>query len=343
MKTQYILVGYGLANVCFAKYCVENKQSFVIFDDQKITASNVAAGVVNPVVLKRFTPVWQAIEQMDLLKKTFHEFEQLLGNKYFHQMPIYRVFANQKEQEIWHRKIQENTILEKYLAPKIIDNKYESLKAEHGFGTMKETGYVDITQLLADFKNQYKEHFRNEKFDYTQLNVDNNTYQDLTFDKIVFAEGTKVLQNPYFGFIPVVPNKGQVLKVRTEEPLPHAIVKSKCFLMPIGESEYYVGATYNREFQNEEATLEDRQKLQEQLEHFYTKRYQIIDEKVGTRPTVPDRRPIIGQHPAHPALYVLNGLGTRGTFNGPAMAKALYEAIEQGAEIDPQINIQRFL
>ncbi|QAR30523.1 FAD-dependent oxidoreductase [Ornithobacterium rhinotracheale] len=343
MKTQYILVGYGLANVCFAKYCVENKQSFVIFDDQKITASNVAAGVVNPIVLKRFTPVWQAIEQMDLLKKTFGEFTELLGNKYFHEMPIYRVLANDKEAEIWHRKIQENTILEKYLAPKIIDNKYESLKAEHGFGAMNETGYVDITQLLADFKNQYKEHFRNEKFDYTQLNVDNNTYQDLTFDKIVFAEGTKVLQNPYFGFIPVVPNKGQVLKVRTEEPLPHAIVKSKCFLMPIGENEYYVGATYNREFQNEEATLEDRQKLQEQLEHFYTKRYQIIDEKVGTRPTVPDRRPIIGQHPEHPALYVLNGLGTRGTFNGPAMAKALYEAIEQGAEIDPQINIRRFL
>ncbi|MRJ07797.1 FAD-binding oxidoreductase [Ornithobacterium rhinotracheale] len=343
MKTQYLLVGYGIANVCFAKYCVENKHSFIIFDDQKITASNVAAGVVNPIVLKRFTPVWQAIEQMDLLKKTFGEFTELLGNKYFHEMPIYRVLANDKEAEIWHRKIQENTILEKYLAPKIIDNKYESLKAEHGFGTMKETGYVDITQLLADFKNQYKEHFRNEKFDYAKLDVENNTYEDIIFDKIVFAEGSKVSANPYFNFIPVVPNKGQVLKIRTEESLPRAIVKSKCFLMPIGKHEYYVGATYNREFENDEATIEDREKLEEQLAHFYTKRFQIIDEKVGIRPTVPDHKPIIGQHPEYSNLYVLNGLGTRGTFNGPAMSKALYESIEQDKPIDPLIDIKRFL
>ncbi|MGP2570859.1 NAD(P)/FAD-dependent oxidoreductase [Ornithobacterium rhinotracheale] len=343
MKTRYILVGYGLANVCFAKYCVENKQSFVIFDDQKITASNVAAGVVNPVVLKRFTPVWQAIEQMELLKKTFTEFADLLGNKYFHEMPIYRVLANEKEGEIWQRKRLENQVLEKYLNKDLKANKYASLKAEHGFGTMRHTGYVDITQLLADFKNQYKSHFRNEKFDYSKLNLENNTYEDIAFEKIVFAEGAKVSQNPYFGFIPVVPNKGQVLKIRTEESLPHAIVKSKCFLMPIGKHEYFVGATYNRDFENEEATIEDRQKLQEQLEHFYTERYQIIDEKVGLRPTVPDHKPIIGQHPEHANLYVLNGLGTRGTFNGPAMSKALYESIELNKPIDPLIDIKRFL
>ncbi|MRI63094.1 FAD-binding oxidoreductase [Ornithobacterium rhinotracheale] len=343
MKTQYLLVGYGIANVCFAKYCVENKHSFIIFDDQKITASNVAAGVVNPVVLKRFTPVWQAVEQMNLLKKTFNEFSELLGNKYFHEMPIYRVLANDKEAEIWQRKRLENPILEKYLNPKLINNHYPSLKAEHGFGTMNETGYVDITKLLADFKNQYNEHFRNKKFDYAKLQVENSTYEDITFDKIIFAEGSKVAQNPYFNFIPVVPNKGQVLKIRTEEELPRAIVKSKCFLMPIGKHEYYVGATYNREFENDEATLEDREKLEEQLAHFYTERFQIIDEKVGIRPTVPDHKPIIGQHPKYSNLYVLNGLGTRGTFNGPAMSKALYESIELNTPIDPLIDIRRFL
>lgn len=343
MKTQYLLVGYGLANVCFAKYCVENKHPFIIFDDQKITASNVAAGVVNPVVLKRFTPVWQAIEQMELLKKIFTEFSDLLGNSYFHQMPIYRVLANDKEGEIWQRKRIESPVLEKYLNADLKENKYPSLRADHGFGVMNETGYVDISKLLADFKNQYQSHFINQKFDYNKLNIEKSTYQDISFEKIIFAEGSKVAQNPYFNFIPIQPNKGQVLKIRTEEELPQAIVKSKCFLMPIGKHEYYVGATYNREFEHNEATLEDREKLEEQLAHFYTERFQIIDEKVGIRPTVPDHKPIIGQHPEYPNLYVLNGLGTRGTFNGPAMAKALYESIEQGKAINPLIDIKRFL
>ncbi len=42
----------------------------------------------------------------------------------------------------------------------------------------------------------------------------------------------------------------------------------------------------------------------------------------GVRPTVKDRRPLIGTHPMHSQLHVLNGLGTRGVMLGPAMAKA---------------------
>ncbi|MBV7440575.1 FAD-binding oxidoreductase [Weeksellaceae bacterium TAE3-ERU29] len=342
MKVDYLLVGYGLANICFAKYCIENNKSFIIYDDQKMTASNVAAGVVNPVVLKRFSPVWKAKERVDLLKKTYEEFKGLLGGKYFKDLPTYRILANDKEKEIWQRKRIENHILEEYLKRDIKPNDYQVLKADYGFGEMKGTGYVKITELLADFKNQYKEHFINEKLEYKDLDIENKTYRDINFDKIVFAEGAKVLNNPFFNFVPLEPNKGQMLKIRTEAELPNAIIKSKCFLMPIGGYEYYVGATYNVDFENEEATLEDRQKLQEQLESFFKGRYQIIDEKVGLRPTVPDRKPIIGEHTIHKGMYILNGLGTRGTFNGPAMAKELFEHIENGKEISADVDVKRF-
>ena len=342
MKVDYLLVGYGIANICFAKYCIENNKSFIIYDDQKMTASNVAAGVVNPVVLKRFSPVWNAVERMDLLKKTFNEFKNLLGGEYFKDLSIYRILANDKEIEIWQRKRIENHILEKYLKRKIEPNNYNVLKADHGFGVMNETGYVVITELLADFKKKYKEHFINEKLEYKELDIENKTYRNISFDKIVFAEGAKVLNNPFFNFVPLEPNKGQVLKIRTEEELPQAIIKSKCFLMPIGGYEYYVGATYNVDFENEEATLKDREKLQEQLETFFKGHYQIIDEKVGLRPTVPDRKPIIGEHSNHKGMYILNGLGTRGTFNGPSMAKQLFDYIENGKEIPSDVDLKRF-
>lgn len=342
MRVDYLLIGYGIANVCFAKHCLQSNKSFIIYDDQKITASNVAAGVVNPVVLKRFNPVWNAAEQMTYLKKTFKEFGEILNNQYFYSLPLYRIFANTQEFETWQKKRLENPVLEKYLKEQPLENQYENIIAMYGFGEMRETGYVDITKLLADFKQKYSEHFINDKFEYEKLNPFKKEYQNIEYGKIVFAEGAKVKKNPFFQEIPIVPNKGQVLKIRIEEPLPAAIIKSKCFLMPIGNHEYYVGATYNREFENDEATLQDREKLQQALESFYKGSYQIIDEKVGVRPTVTDRRPIIGEHKQYKNMYILNGLGTRGTFNGPMMAKHLFHYIEDNQPLPKEVDVKRF-
>ncbi len=60
------------------------------------------------------------------------------------------------------------------------------------------------------------------------------------------------------------------------------------------------------------------------------------------RPTVRDRRPLVGTHPIHKQIHVLNGLGTRGVMLGPAMAKALYDAVENQIPLPKEIDIQRF-
>ena len=63
----------------------------------------------------------------------------------------------------------------------------------------------------------------------------------------------------------------------------------------------------------------------------------------GVRPTVKDRRPLIGRHPKYNNLYVLNGLGTRGVMIAPYVAKALYNFIEKGELLDAEIDVNRFL
>ena len=62
----------------------------------------------------------------------------------------------------------------------------------------------------------------------------------------------------------------------------------------------------------------------------------------GVRPTVRDRKPLVGKHPEFNNIYILNGLGTRGVMLGPAMAKALFENIENNEPLDKVININRF-
>lgn len=55
-----------------------------------------------------------------------------------------------------------------------------------------------------------------------------------------------------------------------------------------------------------------------------------------------DRRPVVGAHKDHPNLFILNGLGARGILNGNFFANHLYNHIENGLEILPEIQVDRF-
>jgi glycine/D-amino acid oxidase-like deaminating enzyme len=70
--------------------------------------------------------------------------------------------------------------------------------------------------------------------------------------------------------------------------------------------------------------------------------YEIIKHEAGIRPTVNDRRPILGIHPEHPRLAVFNGLGTKGVMLAPYFANQLIDHLEKEQTIDPEVDLSRF-
>ena len=69
--------------------------------------------------------------------------------------------------------------------------------------------------------------------------------------------------------------------------------------------------------------------------------FEVIDHLAGVRPTVKDRRPLLGKHNLHNHLYILNGLGTRGVLFAPYLSDKLYQYIENGIPLDNEISIER--
>ena len=65
MTTDYIIVGSGLAGIALAEELRARGLDFVVFEDGSQTSSLVAGGMYNPVVLKRFNPVWKGAGQLD--------------------------------------------------------------------------------------------------------------------------------------------------------------------------------------------------------------------------------------------------------------------------------------
>ena len=59
MKVDYLIIGQGLAGSLLVHELQKaGKSCFVLDDPKQIKASEVAAGVVNPVVFRRLTKSW---------------------------------------------------------------------------------------------------------------------------------------------------------------------------------------------------------------------------------------------------------------------------------------------
>jgi glycine/D-amino acid oxidase-like deaminating enzyme len=346
MQTDYIIVGLGLAGLAFTKELEKNKKSFLVFEDNSQNSSLVAGGVYNPVVLKRFTPVWNATEQLQIALPFYRELEIQFNKKYDYKIAIYRVFKSVEEQNNWFMAC-DNPALSNYMDTKLLKEKHEGILASFGYGKLLNTGRIDTKSLIEDYRNYLSQRklIRNESFQYDELKINeiNVEYKDVTASKIVFCEGFGLKNNPFFNELPMQEAKGELITIHAPNLNVDFLIKAALFVLPLGNNLYKVGATFNWKDKTQLPTEEGKNELTTKLETFITVPYTIVEHVAGIRPTVKDRRPLAGKHPKHPNLAVLNGLGTRGVMIAPTVAKSLYEHLENGIALDKEISIARFL
>ena len=339
-KVDYIIVGDGYAALFFAHQLIKNNKSFYLFSEGKKSASFVSAGIINPAVLKRFTTFWLAQEQIDSLKKTLSEIEGYTHKNYLIEKPILRVFHDEKEKELWLKKSNEISFLSNDFI------KINSIKNPFGCGKVNHSARLNVRDFFTDLMNYLEQnsHLIKEKFDYNLVKTENSTYKDIQFKNIIFAEGMAVKENPYFSEIPVEANKGHHLEVKLSEKIEDDFtIKKKHFIFPLNENTYYYGGTYDREQTHHKIDDSAVEKLINALAEFYPNDFEVTQVKFGFRPTVKDRRPIVGNHPEFKNLYVFNGLGARGILNGNYFAINLYNHLDNGEEIHPEVDVKRFV
>ena len=345
MEVDYIIVGLGLAGLSFASILEENNKSFVVYEDHSQNSSKVAGGMYNPVILKRFTPVWEGRSQLQTALPFYKKMEKRFKKKYDYQIDIFRLLNSVQEQNNWFTAC-DNPLLSHFMLPEINHSKIKGINSPFGFGRLQNTGRIDSRNLLKDYSNHLigNGQLLQESFDYSQLipSSQNICYQNISAKKIVFCEGFGMKMNPYFNKLPLKEVKGELLKIESEELQLDFLLKSSVFIMPIGENQYKVGATFNWNDKTLHPTIAARDELASKLKTILTVPFEIVDQVAGIRPTVKDRRPLVGVDPIHTNIAILNGLGTRGVMIAPTMAQTLYDALESGKQIPKDVNINRF-
>ncbi|THD68810.1 FAD-binding oxidoreductase [Robertkochia marina] len=343
--TDYIIVGCGLAGIAFCEELRKQGKSFVVYDDRSQVSSHVAGGMYNPVILKRFTPVWRAGEQLGHLDAYYKGLEEKLGVTVDTKLRLFRRFVSVEEQNEWFHAA-DNPLLEPYMNTSLHHMNLQGVEAPHGFGEVLHTGWVNTRRLQESYMALLEKEglLKREAFDYHGLEwVDSDLrYKDIPVKHVVFCEGYGIKHNPYFNYLPLNGTKGEVLEVEIPGLDVDFILKSSVFLLPLGGHRYKVGATYKWKDKTNEPTEECRVELLEKLERFLKLPYKVVNHQAGIRPTVADRRPLLGTHPENKGLHILNGLGSRGVMIAPWVAPLLYQSIENGEPVPVETNIERF-
>lgn len=345
MIVDYIVVGFGLSGLSFVEHLEKNEKSFVVYEDSSQVSSRVAGGLYNPVILKRFTLAWEASEQLKNALRFYKDIETRICKTMVRDLPVLRRFNSVEEQNNWFESCDKPG-LSKFLSPELVRSKNPAIDAPFHYGKVKHTGRIDINNMLSIYLGYLNEKNKilKESFEYDKIEIKKDLvyYKNIVSKHIVFAEGFGIKKNPFFKYLPLCGNKGEYIIIKSENLQLKEALKSSIFVIPLGGDIYKVGATYNNEDKTAETTLQAKEELQKKLDQFLKVPYTVINQVAGIRPTVIDRKPLVGTHADYQNIHVLNGLGTRGVSIGPTVAKKLYDHIENGVLLDKDIDIKRF-
>lgn len=341
----YLIVGAGLAGISFADLALNNNKKVVVFENNSQNSSRIAGGLYNPVILKRFTEVWDASNQL----RDMEDFYDSLRSKFFvdfdKKVPIYRKFFSIEEQNNWFLASDKKG-LAPFLSTTLNFDKFNGIDAPFGYGEVLKTGYVDTSLLLENYRGYLRSNslLVEEAFDYDSIVFLNEgiNYKGIAVKHIIFAEGFGLHQNPFFNFLPLDGTKGELFIIKAPDLCIDVIINTSVFILPLGDGFFKVGATYNWKDKTDLPTKEGKEELIARIKEIISCEFEVVEHFAGVRPTVRDRRPLVGTHDTYSQLHILNGLGTRGVMLGPSMAKALYHNIEHQVSLSDEINWTRY-
>lgn len=345
----FLIVGQGLAGTLLAHFLKRNGKSFKIIDKHNPnTASQIAAGIINPVTGRRFVKSWRIDEFLPFAQSIYSEIEKELKIEFVSNRNILRCLFNQKEENDWLLRTGEIPY-QKYLSDTSELKEFEQkIKPVHGYGEILGAAQINIPTLVAAYRKlfQKEDSLIDKEVDYqsviNRVGEEPFFFEGNYFKKIVCCEGYGLKNNPLFSWLPFTWAKGEVLIVNIPNANFERMLKHKTFIVPLGANNYWIGSNYDWNFENETPTKEGKEYLIEALEKCLDVPYEIVEHLAAVRPTIKDRRPVLGWHPENEQIAIFNGLGTKGASLGPYFAKQMCDFLINQDPVESEVSIKRF-
>lgn len=334
-NTDILIVGQGLAGTLLSYHLYKKNINHKVVDVTKEgAASRVAAGLINPIAIKRVSKTWQADIFHPYANTTYDEIEAMLQTRFYYPLPIYKIYGKDDAQFWQHRLIKSE--LDDYISVKPDTKLPEKINQPFKFGALKKCGRLDMTTLLDSYRHFLKNQNKIIEAPFNdrdvEVNLDGVKWQNIKAKRLIFCRGSFDAQSHFFKHLKWNNTKGELLNVCIDQLHLNSILSKGVFVMPVGDRQFKIGATYSHSWENLEPTEEKRQELLQKWSVMSDLPLTITKQLTGIRPTLADRRPVYGFLEDQPNIGIFNGLGSRGGLMAP------YLAHEMATKVMNQLN-----
>ncbi|NVK27485.1 MAG: FAD-binding oxidoreductase [Flavobacteriia bacterium] len=338
----YLIIGQGIAGTTLSFELQRRGLSFDVVDHiQSTTASKVASGLYNPLVLKRRRVVWQAHSMLNALLPFYRQMEEVTTAQFLQHHPVWEVLPDPGTENDWDALSEKPKFEE--LIGEIIPNPNPKIRALK-LGEVSGSGRVNVETMIEAWKSLLITHNSFIEGEVTSDNLkwnDNWIWNEQKYRNVIWCNGYQPV-NTHFPNLPFSPTKGEVLIVRAPELQLDHILHGNMFIMPWGDDLYKVGATYSWDQLDTEPTDKGRAQLIEAWEKLVDCPFEIVKHEAGVRPNVKDRKPLLGKSQIKPNSYIFNGLGSRGILMAPWLANHMAEHLQRETPLPPEVDVNRF-
>lgn len=327
--SEFTIIGGGLAGCSLGWNLKQKGLDFRIIDpSEKVTSTLIAAGIINPITGPSLTKSPRLKQFWSIARDFYRSIEKESGLKMFRETQVVRILDSERQVEKWNRRLLNPEYGE--LVADVPLGLDDCFNFEHGGFVTKFGAHLDTKIFISAIKSLLEDYWVTDYFEKQPLG-----------GTTIYCEGVKGSKNPFFDWVKFKPAKGEILTVKIPSLVEdRIIVRGNIWLLPLGNSIYRAGATYDWNANDNEPTQEARLMIEERLEKLINVSYDVIDHVAAVRPIIDSRRTLIGLHPGNDKVGFFNGLGSKGVLSAPFLAANLANHICDSSPIDPEFDLQ---
>lgn len=346
----FLVVGQGLAGTLLT-FALEARgfRVRVVDDAWKTAASRITAGLVNPIPGIRPEKAHGTDDLLPAAKRVYAALGERFGETFFYELPIYRFYASEHERDVKAARAAQ---------PEYADWFSEDVPAgtlcgggltdRFGGFFVRHAGRLDLPKLLERARDDFRARgvLIEENFSHGDVEVPHGgagtRWRGNEFRRgIIFCEGFRVRENPWFSHLKWQPAKGEFVEIELagSEKFQAQILKKTTVAVPIGGARWLVGTTCDREVIDTVPTPEVGARLSRAFCSLFaatrrsgnatagTGTVKILAHRAGVRPSVQGAIPKVGAHERFPTLFLFNGFGAQGVSRIPLYAERFAEKL----------------
>lgn len=305
----------------------------MVVDAHQSSASRVAAGLVTPVTGQALRCPPDFLRELHHAATFYKRIERKLGQRFWYERPALRIAQTAQQEARLSARLKDSSpgLAAAKLPPSA------TLRKVVAHAAMPDAARLDVSTYIERSAREFAKHgfLRATRIEPEKVTIGDD-YVDasgLRARRLIWCGGFHDHDNPWLPEAALSPAKGEIIHLQAQghgrSPWESRVVHcSGHWLLPrTAPGAMSFGATYDHYDLHPAPTAKAREKLVAGASELLNVPFEVVDQTAGIRPVGARRQPVVGCHPVHSQILMLNGLGSKGVLWAPREALRVCEMV----------------